>query len=253
MDVRVFTNRRFTSASVSVTVAFFALFGFIFLITQYFQFVKGYSTLSAGVHTLPFAIATGTTAPLSPLLARRIGRRATVTIGLGVMSAGFLVASTLQADSSYFGPIVISMVLIAAGLGLVSAPSTDVILSALPPEKAGIGSAVNDVTRELGGVLGVAVVGSVFSSVFGPSIVSGLAGLGVPDEAVDAARESMGAALAMAEQAPPAATEAIVEAARQSFVDGLGAGSLVCAAATVVGAVLAVWLMRGADEVPASA
>jgi EmrB/QacA subfamily drug resistance transporter len=236
MDVRVFRSARFSAASAAVTVAFFALFGFIFLITQYFQFVRGYDTLSAGVHTLPFAIATGLTAPFSPVIARRIGRRITVAGGLAVMAVGFVVASTIDMRSSYLGSVVVSMLLIAAGLGLVSAPSTDAILSSLPPEKAGVGSAINDVTREFGGVLGVAVVGSVFSSVFGPRLVERLSGSGIPAEALDAARQSMGAALAVAYQAPAEAQPALIAVARKTFIDGLSAGSMVCAAAALIGA-----------------
>jgi EmrB/QacA subfamily drug resistance transporter len=244
MDVTVFTNRRFSAASAAVTVAFFSLFGFIFLITQYFQFVKGYSTLSAGVHTLPFAIATGSLAPVSPLIARRIGRRATVALGLLVMAAGFVVASTVAVDSAYFGRIIVSMVMIAGGLALVSAPATDVIVSALPPEKAGVGSAINDVTRELGGVLGVAVVGSVFSSVFGPRLAERFTEAGVPDAAVTIAEESMGASLAVAGQAPVQAQAGLVGAARESFVDALGNGVLVAAAASLFGAAAVWWAMR---------
>jgi EmrB/QacA subfamily drug resistance transporter len=244
MDVTVFANGRFSAASSAITVAFFALFGFIFLITQYFQFVKGYDTLSAGVHTLPFAVATGSLAPVSPVIARKFGRRATVATGLLIMASGFVVAATVSPSSAYFGPIIISMVLIAGGLALVTAPSTDMIVSSLPPEKAGVGSAINDVTRELGGVLGVAVVGSVFSSLFGPRLADRFAAIGVPGDAVEIARESMGASLAVAEQAPSAAQPALLDAARNSFVDGLGAGCLVAAAAAVVGAVVVLVAMR---------
>ncbi|MFM2072798.1 MAG: hypothetical protein RLZZ623_3062 [Actinomycetota bacterium] len=244
MDVMVFRSARFSAASAAVTLAFFALFGFIFLITQYFQFVRGYDTLSAGVHTLPFAIATGLTAPFSPVIARRIGRRITVAGGLAVMAVGFVVASTIDIHSNYLGSVVASMLLIAAGLGLVSAPSTDTILSSLPPEKAGVGSAINDVTREFGGVLGVAVVGSVFSSVFGPRLVERLSGSGIPAEALDAARQSMGAALAVAHQAPSEAQPALIAVARQTFIDGLSAGSMVCAIAVLIGAAFVAVALR---------
>jgi EmrB/QacA subfamily drug resistance transporter len=250
MDVTVFRNVRFSAASTAITVAFFALFGFIFLITQYFQFVRGYDTLSAGVHTLPFAVATGITAPMSPVVARRLGRRTTVAGGLALMACGFMVASTIDLQSSYFGSVMISMVLIASGLGLVTAPSTDTILSSLPPEKAGVGSAINDVTREFGGVLGVAVVGSVFSSVFGARLVDRLGGSDIPGPALDAASESMGAALAIARQAPPEAQPALVDAARAAFLDGFGAGSVVCAVAVGIGAVAVLVALRDRPEQP---
>ena len=167
----MFRNPRFSAASFSVAVAFFGLFGFIFLITQYFQFVRGYSTLSAGLHTLPFAVAAAVAAPIAARLALRFGTKRVVTAGLASMSIGFFWASTLGADTPYWTVVVPQMVLIAAGLTLTTAPATEAILGSLPKEKAGVGSAVNDTTRELGGTLGVAVVGSVFSSLYGPELV----------------------------------------------------------------------------------
>jgi EmrB/QacA subfamily drug resistance transporter len=238
LDVQVFSNARFSAASISVAFAFFALFGFIFLITQYFQVVRGYNTLSAGVHTLPFAVAVGITSPLSARLALRIGTKAVVAGGLAVMGVGFVVASTNGIDTPYWGPVVLAMVLIAAGLGLATAPATESIMGSLPVGKAGVGSAVNDTTRELGGTLGVAVLGSVFSSVYGPALAEKLAGLPIPGSALDAAKESVGATLAVAQQAGQGGP-LIVEAARTAFVDGLGAASLVAAAVVFAGSVLA--------------
>lgn len=239
LDIELFRNIRFSAASFSITVSFFALFGFIFLITQYFQLVRGYDTLSAGIHTLPFAVATGAVAPVAPALAGRLGTKVVVPLGLMLMGAGFVLASTLGVDTAYFGPVLVSMVLIAVGLGLVAAPSTDAILAVLPPAKAGVGSAVNDVTRELGGAFGVAVVGAVFSSVYGPRLVERLAGVGLPGPALAAARASTAAALGVAGQAPSQARAAIVDAARSSFVEGFSRASLVCAGVVVAGALFA--------------
>jgi len=239
LDVALFANIRFSAASFSITVSFFALFGFIFLITQYFQLVRGYGTLSAGVHTLPFAVATGAVAPLAAPLAARIGTKIVVPAGLILMSAGFLIATQFAVDSAYFGPVIGSMLLIAAGLGFVAAPSTYAILAVLPPEKAGVGSAVNDVTRELGGAFGVAVVGAAFSSVYGSTLVRLLADSPVPDSDLSAARQSPAAALEVAQRAPQATGRALAAAARTAFVDGMGRGSAVCAGVTIVGAVFA--------------
>lgn len=239
LDISLFANIRFSAASFSITVSFFALFGFIFLITQYFQLIRGYDTLSAGVHTLPFALATGAVAPVAPALANRVGTKIVVPLGLVMMGAGFVVASTLGTNTPFFGPVIISMLLIAAGLGLVAAPSTEAILAVLPPAKAGVGSAVNDVTRELGGAFGVAVVGAVFSSVYGPGLVERLQNAHLPAAAMAVARSSTAAALQMAGQAPLESRASIVHAAQSSFVDGLARGSLVCAGVVFVGAVFA--------------
>ena len=239
LDVTLFRNIRFSAASFSITVAFFGLFGFIFLITQYFQLVHGYSPLSAGVHTLPFALGVGAAAPVAPILARRLGTKIIVPAGLMLMGAGFFIASTVGSDTPFFGPVIISMLLMAIGLGLATAPSTDAILAVLSPGKAGVGSAVNDVTRELGGTFGVAVVGAVFASVYGPHLTLLLHGLGLPAPALAAARRSPAAALEIARHAPAGAHATIINAAHQAFVHGLSRGSLVCATAVALGAVFA--------------
>jgi MFS transporter, DHA2 family, multidrug resistance protein len=239
LDVTLFRNIRFSAASFSITVAFFGLFGFIFLITLYFQLVHGYSPLSAGVRTLPFAIGVGAAAPAAPILAHRLGTKIVVPAGLILMGAGFLIASTLGSDTAYFGPVLASMVLMAVGLGLVTAPSTGAILAELPLAKAGVGSAVNDVTRELGGTFGVAVVGAVFSSVYGPRLVQLLHGTRLPAPDLAAARQSPAAALQIAAQSPAPTHAAITDAANQAFVAGLSRGSLVCAIAVALGAVIA--------------
>jgi DHA2 family multidrug resistance protein-like MFS transporter len=254
LDVGVFADARFSAASASVGVAFFALFGFIFLVTQYFQFVRGYSTLSAGVHTLPFAFAAGFAAPIAPRLVTRVGTSRVVAGGLASMSIGFVIAATMTETSSYWAHVVPSMVLIAAGLGMTTAPATEAIMGSLPKEKAGVGSAVNDTTRELGGTLGVAVVGSVFSSVYGPRLVENLDGVPVPGFALEAAQDSMAAASIVAEQAPPAAQPVIVDAASSAFIDGLAFGSLVAAGTAAVGAVAALlFLPARASDLAAAA
>src|SRR5208282_2976279 len=239
LDITLFRNIRFSAASFSIAVAFFGLFGFIFLITLYFQLVHGYSPLSAGVRTLPFALGVGAAAPAAPVFARRLGTKIVVPAGLLLMGAGFLIASTLGSDSAYFGPVLASMVLMAVGLGLATAPSTGAILAVLPLAKAGVGSAVNDVTRELGGTFGVAVVGAVFSSVYGPRLAQLLHGAGVPAPALAAARQSPAAALQVAGQAPASAHAVIIDAANQAFVAGLSRGSLVCAGVVALGGVFA--------------
>ncbi len=239
LDVSLFRNPRFSAASVAIASAFFGLFGFIFLITQYMQLVQGYSPLQAGLRTVPFAVVTGVFSPLSIAIMHRVGSKAVVTFGLALMSAGFVMASTLNADSAYFGPVLASMVVMAAGLGLTTSPATEAIMGALPADKAGVGSAVNDTTRELGGTLGVAIVGSVFASLYGPQIVDGLNGF--PEQVVALAEESMGAAVVLSEQIPQGAV--LLDAARSAFMSGFQAGSLVAAGATAVGAVLALlWL-----------
>jgi MFS transporter, DHA2 family, multidrug resistance protein len=236
LDVRLFRNPRFSAASAAIALAFFGLFGFIFLITQYFQVVRGYDTLRAGLATLPFAIVTGALSPVAILLMKRLGTKIIVTAGLGLMSAGFVVAAGTAVDSAYWGRIITAMILMAAGLALTTSPATEAIMGALPRGKAGAGSAVNDTTREIGGTLGVAIVGSVLSSAYGSHLVTALARDGVPAAARAAARQSIVAGLDVAAHLPAGLADVAAAAARQAFMDGLRSGSLVAAGATAAAA-----------------
>jgi EmrB/QacA subfamily drug resistance transporter len=239
LDVRLFRNPRFTAASVSIAAAFFGLFGFIFLITQYFQAVRGFDPLRAGVATLPFAVVTGALSPVAILVMKRLGTKLVVAAGLLLMSAGFVVAANTTQEGAYWGPIVTAMALMAAGLAFTTSPATDAIMGALPPEKAGAGSAVNDTTREVGGTLGVAIIGSVLSSAYGSHVATALSGLGAPRAVTASAGASIEAGLAVAGHFPPALRATAAQAARQAFMTGLHGGSWVAAGATAAGALLA--------------
>ena len=181
LDVRVFPIPRFTGGALSISVAFFSLFGFIFLITQYFQFVKGYSTLSAGVHTLPFAVVAAVATPLAAVLALKIGTRVVVTTGSLLMAGGLVVAAfNSEATTAYWGPIIVAMVLLALGLSSITAPTTEAVMGSVPDEQRGAAAGVNNTTRELGGTLGVAVFGSIFASSYAPRIISAFRPLPIP-------------------------------------------------------------------------
>ncbi|MFQ1000611.1 MFS transporter [Modestobacter sp. SSW1-42] len=250
LDVRLFTDRRVSVGSGAIALAFFSLFGFIFLITQYFQAVRGYGTLTAGLATLPFALVIAPVSPLAILALRAVGTKLVVAAGLLTMAAGFVVAAGSTLESAYWGRIVVSMVLMAAGLGLVTGPATEAVMGALRSAEAGAGSAVNDTVREVGGTLGVAVVGSVLSTVYGPAVVDGLTGAGAPAEAAATAADSVFAGLAVAGSVPGEAAVAV----QQSFLDGVSAGSWVCAATSAVGALVVLALLpaqhRTAEAAP---
>lgn len=242
LDVSVFTNMRFTAGSVAITFAFFALFGFIFVVTQYFQFVREYGALEAGLRTVPFALFTAGAAPFAAALAGRFGTKRVVAGGLTAMSVGFVWTTTLDVDSAYW-VIVGQMALMGGGLGLAQAPATESIMGALPPERAGVGSAVNDTARELGGTLGVAVIGSVFASMYAGGVGDALRGTAVSEQEIDLAQSSVGAGIGIADQiaqsAGPAAGEVVRTAVHTSFLDGFHAGSWVSAAVVLIGALLA--------------
>jgi EmrB/QacA subfamily drug resistance transporter len=236
LDVRFFANPRFTAASLSVTLMFLALFGFIFLSTQYLQFVLGYTPLQAGIRTLPFAAMMMLFAPLSSKLVERFGTKRIVVTGILAFAAGLMVASTSTAASGY-GRIGGAMLLLGAGMGLAIAPATDSIMGSLPPDKAGVGSAVNDTTREVGGAIGVAVVGSLLSSLYG-SRLADIAPASLPHAARAAAGESVGAALEVGRHAG-AAGGALADAARDAFVYGMQRASWLMALIALSGAFVA--------------
>jgi Na+/melibiose symporter-like transporter len=231
---------------MGIMLIFFAMFGSTFLITQYFQFVLGYSPLATGVRFLPWAACVLIGAPLSAQLAHRIGTKYVVSLGLALATLGMLSLSQLGTDSSYWPDVVWRMMLMASGMALTMAPATESIMGSLPLGKAGVGSAVNDTTRQVGGALGVAVIGSVLSSIYGSQMADFLAGKPIDTGTSTTIKESLGAALGYASgiagRAPDLAAS-LASAAREAFVDGMHAGVLVAALATLIGFVIAmIWL-----------
>jgi EmrB/QacA subfamily drug resistance transporter len=191
LDVSVFSNRMFSGAAMATFVSFFCLFGFIFVVTQYFQLIRGYTPLSAGIHTLPYAGVTALMAPVATWVALRLGARWVVSLGLVIMGLALMWMSTLAAATPYLGPVVESMMLLALGFSLVSSPSTATMMNTVRSKQVGVGAAVNETTRELGGTFGVAVVGSVFSTVFSSQIVGVLRSGGVSSSGIVEARGSL--------------------------------------------------------------
>jgi EmrB/QacA subfamily drug resistance transporter len=235
IDLTLFRVPAFSAASASVTVAFFALFGFIFLVTQYFQFLRGYGTLSTGVRIIPVATTLAIGSVGGVALAGRIGTRAVVTTGLLLLGSSF----GWIALSSTFMPydrIVGQMVLMGLGLGLTTAPATESILSVVPPAKAGVGSAVNDATREVGGTLGVAVLGSIFTTLYAQHLTT-TAFHALPTQIVSAAQDAVAAALASAGQAHDnAARQLLLHGVQTSFMSGFHIACIVAAGICLLGA-----------------
>jgi hypothetical protein len=193
LDVGLFRNPRFSAASASITISFFSLAGFTFLVTQYFQFVHGYSPFGTGVRLLPVASSVAVAAVLGTKLAVRAGNKAVVATGLAFWAIALLWISTVSESTSY-AVIVGQMVLGGGGLGLITAPATEAVLGAVPIHKAGVGSAVNDATRLFGAALGVAVIGSVAASLYTGRLGTTLPP-GLPQQTADAAKGSIGGAL----------------------------------------------------------
>jgi EmrB/QacA subfamily drug resistance transporter len=239
LDVSLFRDPRFSAASGAVTVTFFALFGFIFLITQYFQFIRGYGPLSTGARILPVALSIAVASVLGARFAPRIGTKAVVSTGLVAFGSAFLWISTVSVDSPYATVIVPQMILMGLGMGLISTPATESILLVLPPARAGVGSAVNDATRELGGTLGVAVVGSVFASVYAARLADGIFH-SQPSAVLARAQDSVGAA-----QRVSAGSPRLTAALQDAFLAGLSTSCVVIGVLCLTGAVAAYLTLPG--------
>ncbi|OBK45383.1 MFS transporter [Mycobacterium sp. 1081908.1] len=247
LDVSVFGNRRFSGGSLAVTAGFLTLFGFIFVITQYFQFIKDYTAFQSGVRLLPVAASIALASILGPRAVERIGTTAVVAGGLAVFAAGLAWASTADAATPY-NQIAAQMLLLGGGLGLTFSPATEAIMGSLSVDKAGVGSAVNDTTRELGGTLGVAIAGSIFASVYSGHL-SGNALTGLP---ADAMRNSMAFAHTVIGRLPVQQAGHVRAVVDRAFLDGLQVSSLVCAGIALGAAILVAWLLPARAARPTS-
>ncbi len=245
LDLSLFGNPRFSAASGSVAISFFALSGFIFVVTQYFQFVKGYGPLSTGVRLLPVASCVAISSILGARIAVRLGTKLVVASGLFSMAAFFLWATTESASTGY-ATIAAQMVVLGTGMGLTSAPATEAIMGVVPKAKAGVGSAVNDATRLLGATLGVAVIGSVYASLYASQLARALP-IGLPANVARAAHESVGAALTAANKlgsaGHPVLASAVHDDASAAFFHGFHAANYVAAGVAAAGAVMALSLL----------
>ncbi len=249
LPVEFFRNRRFSAASVALSLTFFALFGYIFLLTQYLQFVRDLDPLAAGLRLAAPAIGIMVSAPLAPRIAERMGTKVVVGTGLSIATIGMVLLSrTWILDADLWLEVV--FVVFGFGMGLTMAPATDSIMGSVPRERAGVGSAVNDTTRQTGGALGVAVLGSLLATRYD----SAIAALPIPGGARDAARSSIGGALEVAHRVGGTAGMKLVDAARAGFTDGIQFATLVGAAVVAVAVVVVVlFLPNRADQSGTSA
>jgi predicted MFS family arabinose efflux permease len=236
LDVSVFRNLRFSAASLAVGFVFFALMGVVYFLTTYLQSVMGYSALGAGVRMMPVALGLVSATKLSVLLTEKIGTKIVVAMGLSTVGSALFLLSTCGVDTGY-GRVAIALGLMGFGMSLAMSPATESIMGSLPKAKAGIGSAMNDVVREVGGTLGVAVLGSVLASGYGDGMDGAVAGL--PSDGAAAASDSVGAAHQVASQMGGEAATRLVHLADQAFVDAMSTTATLAAAVALVGALIA--------------
>ncbi|MDQ6910357.1 MAG: DHA2 family efflux MFS transporter permease subunit [Actinomycetota bacterium] len=236
LDLHFFEDPRFSAASGAITLVFLALYGTLFLITQYLQSVLGYSTVMAGAVLVPSALVIMVFAPLSNTWVQKLGNKVVVTAGLGIVSASLILFTTLGVSSPALQVMAV-LALMGLGMANVMAPCTDSIMGSLPRAKAGVGSAVNDTTRQMGGAVGVAVFGSVMASHFSSSITSRL-GSTVPAQVIESVRDNVGKAIAVAHQPglAPDVGGRVASAAKASFVGGFHLIGLAAAGLTLLAA-----------------
>jgi EmrB/QacA subfamily drug resistance transporter len=236
LDVNLFRNRRFSAASISVTLTFFALTGVLFFITLYLQEVRGLSALDTGIRFIAIALGIMIASPISVRLTTRYGARVVTALGLALVATAMGLVATIGVATG--DQQIVAIILVGSlGMGLSMTPATDAILGALPADKFGVGSAVNDTTREVGSALGIAILGSVFSSAFAEHMTA-LVSL-LPAEAAHVVRDSFAGAAAVAAQIGGSQGEAILATARNAFVDSMAAMSLIGVGFAVAGVIVA--------------
>jgi EmrB/QacA subfamily drug resistance transporter len=239
LPLTFFRNRRFSIGSGVITLAFFVMFGFFFLATQYMQFARGYSPFEAGLAILPLPITFVALSPRSAAWAARFGAGRIMATGLFTIAAAFALLSTLAPDTPYLF-VGFIYALLGAGMSITSAPATGELMSAVPMSKAGVGSAVNDTTRELGGALGIALLGSIANSAYRAGI--DLSGLGLPTGARAQAEESIGAATGVAHTVPGGS--AVSERAATAFTDAFNLAAAFSVGVALIAGIAVLWFSR---------
>lgn len=233
LDVRLFTNRGLSTGSINLFVVFAVMFALFLTLVQFLQAVLGYTALRAATGLLPMAVAMMPLSTMAPGIAHRVGYRRTVITGMVLVAAALVwFAFVADPDSGYL-PILPALIVLGVGVGLAMSPSTTAITASLPEDKQGVASALNDTVREMGGAIGIALIGSILNAQYRANIA--ITADNLPAELAEPVKEGIGGALAVGSQAGPDGAT-IIDAARQAFADGLGPAMLAAAALCVVAA-----------------
>jgi EmrB/QacA subfamily drug resistance transporter len=240
LNLTFFRNPRFSIASAAISIAFFSLFGSIFALTQFMQDAHGYSALEAGAAMIPLAFGLVLGAVSSIKLVARLGTTKVVTAGLLGLAANLAFSLTWAADMPYW-PLGLWFFGIAVNIGWIMGPATEAIMGAVPEEKSGVASAMNDVTRQVAGALGTAVIGSLITSLYASRVGDAVASL--PEQARTEAEDSIGKANAVAAELPLQQGARLADAAAEAFTSAMAIGFTVAGAAALIGAVVVkLWL-----------
>jgi MFS family permease len=227
LPMRFFRNMSFTGANVALSLIIFSLFGSVFFLNQYLQSILGYTALESGLFSLPLAVILSLTAANSSWVSERLGTKLTVTLGIALAATGLMMMSRLFHIDTILPTIILSQCVLALGMGLAMSPATNSIMGSVPINKAGIGSAMNDTTRQLGGALGVAVLGTIMNNFYlnGVQVLQG----DLPEPIFSAVASSIQAAniVAANPELPAAVASTIVATASDAFIVGMNQGMLI--------------------------
>jgi EmrB/QacA subfamily drug resistance transporter len=235
VDFKVFKNPRFAGGATGNSLASFARMGAGFGLTQFLQFVQGYSPLQAGIRILPLVLGIAVGSSLSDRLVSRFGSNKVIAGGMVVLAAGLAAFVLWLPDTAYWA-IAVNMFILAVAVGNIMAPSTDAVMGAVSEAQSGMASAVNGVTRMIAGALGAAIIGSAMYTIYADKVASAVSGL--PAELAGAAQDSVGAAMVIAESLPSEAGDPLAQAAGAAFTESFGLAILIGCAVTLVGALL---------------
>jgi len=248
LDISFFKRPRFSAASGAITFTFMALMGSIFVLTQYLQSVHGFSPLKAGAVLMPMSAVMVVLAPMSARVVERVGTKLVLGSGLVIVAVALSLQSLFTAGTSTWW-IILATMLMAVGMANVMAPATESIMGSLPRQKAGVGSAVNDTTRQVGGAIGVALIGSLLASRYGGHVDSNLADAGVSPAVLDRIGGNVQAGISIGRDTPGPLGERIVGVAQDAFMSGMHLSVLVAAGITLLAAVgVFLWLPARAPE-----
>ena len=235
LDMALFKNRGFAVSSLVLTLVFLAMSGVFFSMSQLMQLILGYTPLESSLLTIPLMLPMMFISPLVPNVVKKVGARITISVGLTLTSVAFVIMSTWTADMTYwhlFGTMAIMML----GITFAMTPGTNILMASVPRNRSGMGSAMNDTTRELGGALGVAVLGAILSATYEDKIRETAAAF--PDQVREGLESSLAVALQVSEKLGPAA-QSVADSAMDAFMSGMNQAAVVAACIIFASAIIA--------------
>ena len=235
LDMTLFKNRAFSVSSLTLTLAFLAMSGVFFSMSQLMQLILGYSPLESSLRMIPIMLPMMFIGPMVPNLVKKIGARATIAIGLTLTATAFLGMTTWTQDMSYWH-LLATMLPLIAGIALAQTPATNILMASVPRNRSGMGSAMNDTTRQIGGALGVAVLGAILSATYENKMLE--VARNFPEQVREGLQSSLAVALRVAEHLGSMTTE-IVHSAKEAFMSGMLDSAMAAACIIFAAAVVA--------------